>query len=291
MKNRKNALLLAIQAATMAGTDVAEKKDQLPAVVDLEADSGSGFEQADADAFTIPMLRVLQTNSPQCDEDQAEYIEGARAGMFYNTATHEVYDGKEGLRIIVCDYERQFIQWGPRDAGGGLVAIHTPAEAATIATTKNDKGKDIVNGTQDSLEDTRKHPVIVLHGDNVFPAMMALSSTQIKKSKQIMSVMSNFKLDGKNGKFTPPMYYHLWDITTVSEENAKGSWKGIKFERVQDENTASNAELYTMAKEFQKQIRAGEVKVVDPDAAPGDDIPGYSGDSPDVGYSGSEPNF
>jgi hypothetical protein len=270
-----------------AGGDIAERANTLPAIVDLEADAGAGFERADADAFAIPMLRVIQSNSPQVNDDKPEYIPGAIAGMLLNTATKEVYDGKIGVEVIVCDYERQFIQWGPRDAGGGLVAIHTPAAAASIRTEKNDKGKDIVIGTQDALEDTRKHPVIViLPNGNVFPAMMALSSTQIKKSKMIMSIMDNFKIEGKNGKFTPPMFYHRWKITTLGESNAKGDWKGLKIERVGD--CSNDPKLYNLAKDFQRQVRAGLVKEVDPEAMRDDN---HSDLDTGNGYSGERPNF
>ena len=106
---------------------VAKKSTNLPAVLNLENDAGSGFEAVDRDSVAIPFLAVLQKGSPQCDEDDDAYIDGAKAGMFFNTATGQIFDGKKGVTLIPAYFERMYVEWAPRDSGGGFRGTHDPA--------------------------------------------------------------------------------------------------------------------------------------------------------------------
>ena len=67
--------------------------ESLPAdlMADLEQNQGAGMENADKDSFAKPMLSVLQKMSPQVDEDDPSYIEGAKPGKIYDNITQEVY--------------------------------------------------------------------------------------------------------------------------------------------------------------------------------------------------------
>ena len=58
--------------------------------------------------------------SPLVDEDDPKYITGAKAGMFFNTVTQKLYDGKAGLIVIPCGYKRSYILWGGREGDGGF---------------------------------------------------------------------------------------------------------------------------------------------------------------------------
>lgn len=247
----------------MSKKDIKEASDKnLPMAFDMENDAGAGFENVDKDTFVVPRIAVLQSNSPQVDDEKPEYIDGARAGMLFNTATSEVYDGKAGLKAIICSYTRKFIEWADRVDGGGIQNIWSPAEAANIETEKRPEkngNKDWVVGTNNNLEDTREHAVIItVEGQDPFPALMSFTSTQIKKSKAIMTQMNQIKMAGKGGsKFTPPLFAHEWHLTTVGESNKHGDWKGYKLERI---GFVQDAEMYAFAKDFADQVKAGEVK-------------------------------
>ena len=71
-----------------------------------------GFEESDSDSYAIPRLKLLQKLSPEVDEDNGEYIEGAKHGQFFNTATGELFP--DGVKVIPCHYRRSFIEWVPR---------------------------------------------------------------------------------------------------------------------------------------------------------------------------------
>lgn len=247
-------------------------------VATFQQDAGGGFEQADARAYAIPFLAVLQSNSPQCKKsDEAAYIKGAQEGMLIDTVTMELFDVNGDneknpggpLRLICCAYIPAFIEWKVRGEGGsgGFVMAHDVATGLAMLKTshKNDKGHDILsNGNQ--LVDTRQHYVMRIDDeDQLHPMVFSLSSTQIKKSKRWMTAMQNIKLDGAHGKFTPPMYASIFQVTTAGEKNDKGAWMGVQIEheRMLDLTNPVEQGWYAACKAFTASVLKGEVKVQD----------------------------
>jgi len=228
-------------------------------VVDLgyEDESGQGFENADIDSFAIPFLSVLQDLSPQVKKTEPEYIKGAEAGMLFNSVTQQVYDGDTGITIVPCYYKRTFINWKLRSDGGGFLGEYPPTHPVVSQTTRTDKGDILPNGTM--LVDTRVHYVLILGGEaGPQMAVLSLSSTQVKKSRQWMSRMEGLKLRRADGSlFTPPMFAHSWKLTSVPERNDQGSWYGLRFDQPQ---LQLDAAIKKAASEFRTRLVAGEVK-------------------------------
>jgi hypothetical protein len=239
-------------------TEVAVKEDQLPMAMmaDMAADAGMGLEGADKDSFAIPFIAMLQGLSPQL-----ETVDNAKPGLFINTITNEVF--KE-VMVVPCAYQRRYLRWAPRDAGGGYKGDYSPIDVETgklLNVERSDDGRLRIDG--DELKDTRNHFVLVQSSTGVWqPALLSLSSTQIKKSKRWMSLIQGIELRTPQGKpFTPPSFSHVYKLTGIKEENAKGSWWGINVEVV---DPVSDQELYMKAREFSKQVAAGDVKVSEP---------------------------
>jgi hypothetical protein len=239
-------------------TEVAVKEDQLPMAMmaDMAADAGMGLEGADKDSFAIPFIAMLQGLSPQL-----ETVDNAKPGLFINTITNEVF--KE-VMVVPCAYQRRYLRWAPRDAGGGYKGDYSPIDVETgklLNVERSDDGRLRIDG--DELKDTRNHFVLVQSSTGVWqPALLSLSSTQIKKSKRWMSLIQGIELRTPQGKpFTPPSFSHVYKLTGIKEENSKGSWWGINVEVV---DPVSDQELYMKAREFSKQVAAGDVKVSEP---------------------------
>lgn len=257
-----------------------EVKNTLPvAVADLERDAGGGFEEADRDSYAIPALAIIQKGSPQVDQDHAKYkpVEGAAVGHLINTVTEEVFDGAKGVLVLPCHYQHSYTVWKPRNEGGGFAASLSVAEGAAELKncTRNEKNQDILpNGNQ--LVDTRTHYVLVLREDGTyFPAVLRMSSTQIKKSKKWMSNMNDVKVKREDGsQFTPPMWAKTYRLATVAESNAEGNWRGWAITR---EGDCPSPELYAAARAFRDAVRAGDVKLAD-------EQPGTAGDNDDVAF-------
>jgi len=244
-----------------------EQKDQLPANIDFEGDSGSGFESADIDSFAVPFLVVLQKNSPQCDDDSSKRIEEARPGMLFNTVTEKLYPARnedgEGVLIVPVAYKRQFLEWTPRNTGGGLAAIYSVDEGLKLLETcnKDENGRPI---TEDGniIADSRMHFVMANLDGEWTHVIIAMSSTQIKHSRKWMSIMDNLKMTRSDGtKYTPAMFSHIYKVSTQAEENSKGTWRGWKVEL---KELISDAKLYSDAKDFRDKVVANEVTVSQP---------------------------
>lgn len=246
----------------------------------LESMAGEGLEGADSqECFGIPYVTIVQSNSPELVEGT---VEGIRQGQFMNSVTKEVYDE---IEFIPCTFERRFKLWAPRSTGGGFKGIYNPADVA-LGTERipgfvqsglnffanvpagqeamlfDQKGKP----KYDELKDSRDHFVLFrgrLNGEEWsawFPAVMSMTSTQIKKSKALLTMIRNAQeISQKTGlPFTPPSFARIYKATTTGESNADGSWFGwvISFARKLDDTL-----LFTFAKKFRDEVSAGAVIV------------------------------
>lgn len=240
---------------------------------DMDFGAGAGFEGADADSFAIPFLTVLQKMSPQVDEDHAKYIDGAKAGMLYNTVTGKVYDGKIGVVIIPAAFKRSFILWGGREGDGGFKGEFTVDQFEALkadpanrivehegrAYVSDEKGQ-FDSKKSDYYADTRCHFVVVIDPETgeYGNAMISLSSSQIKSSKMLMTSLQQKKVKTARGMLTPPTYANMVRLTTVGQSNDKGSWSVMQFAI---EGMVTDVNLFNEAREFYNAVSKGEVVV------------------------------
>lgn len=229
----------------------------IPDEIDLP--QGAGLEEADHSAYAIPFLRLLQKGSPVADPDSDAYVEGTKAGMIYNTVSGEVLNPeKEDLQFIPVFYRRAFVEWKPRDlgggGGGGFVQEYPVAEGEQLMrqTTLDDKNRDILpNGNQ--LNDTRYHYVILLAAGDMLPAVISMDRTQIKRSKRWCSSM-NQEVQAKALKATFQLSYK---VETESQSKDGNTWRiwDVKSPTLVAEQSQLNAAI-----EFYKAIKSGAVK-------------------------------
>jgi hypothetical protein len=239
--------------------EVAEAGSREVAVFDIammEQDAGQGMDNMGTEDLALPFLKVLSGNDPVLDENET-----ARKGDIYNTVTGLAYKGKEGVRVVPCAYQRRFIQWAPRGSGSGApTAIYEPGQARPKTERSADDNKEyVVDGSGEYIEETHQHFVLLLNDDGSYEtALIAMKSTQLKKSRKWNSMMASRTMKGKNGPFTPPRFSHIYHLKTISEENSKGSWHGWEMSC---EGVIEDGALYTRAKGFAESITAGDVVV------------------------------
>jgi hypothetical protein len=264
-------------------TAVEVPKSTLPVTssIDFGADAGAGLEGADSASFAIPFLVVVQKMSPICDEASGSYNPDAKPGMLMNTVTGELLDGKEGVEILQAYYQRRFLRWGSRDDKGGFKGEVMPEVAAQWeheGLVRNVDGRlyfPLEDGTInekkcDRLADVRNH-FCVLCGTGQ-KVLLTLGSTQIKKSKALISMLSGVRVGGVDGKpVTAPTWATKVLVQTVLEQNDQGSWYGVKFTMKGFTDSQSDVEA---AKDFYQSLRqgtAGDVRYHDEQAAEGQD--------------------
>ena len=246
--------------AAPAGTALVDGK------IDFAADAGAGLEGADKDSFAIPFLAILQPNSPQVVDG---VIVGARAGMFLNTVTLALF---EKPRFIPCAFQRRWIRWGAREAGGGFKGEFTTSQANELREKKQvveldgrlyfpDADGNINPKKNDRLSDTRSHFVVLCEGPESelgAPAVLALTSTNISTSKNLISRIDSRKVKTATGFVNAPSFSAVYEAKTEKKTNDKGTWFKAQIDVVGD---VTNASLYAQAKAFHAQVTAGKVKV------------------------------
>jgi hypothetical protein len=243
---------------TRTANSVDVKKESLPAISMFEEDAHKGMEQMGGDDFALPFIRILGDLSPQVKKSKAEYIEGARPGMLFNTVSKKLYDGEKGIKVVPCYYKREYVEWTDRGEGSGApVAVH-PANTPLLGQVQRDAMyKDrLPNGNY--LENTASYFVIVIGDDGAAEtALITMKSTGLKTSRQWNSMISSIKMQGKNGLFTPSMFSHVYHLTTVERSNNKGTWNTWSVAKI---GPVEDRGLYQQAKEFAESVSKGDVQ-------------------------------
>ena len=219
----------------------------------FEQDQAGGMQGMGSDDFAMPFLRVLGQLSPEVNERDAKYVDGAKAGMIFNTVTKQTYDGEKGLNIIPCGYKREYVEWSDRGEGTSApVAIHPVSSGIIKEATRGADWKDrLPSGNY--LENTATYFVLT---EDLQTALISMKSTQLKVSRSWNSMMNSIKLKGKNGLFTPAAYSHVYNLSTVQQSNDKGTWFGWNVSLV---GPVQARPLYEQAKGFGESVMKGAV--------------------------------
>ena len=253
---------------------VAEKKESNVVAFDasvFEEDAGIGLGQLGQEDVALPFLKVLSRQDPILDD-----LDNAKAGDIYNTVTGQVWKGKEGISVVPCVYQRRYIELAPRGTGTGApINIFTPDDDRPRTERSSEDNREyVVDGQGSYLEETHQHFIVIVGDDgSMETALIAMKSTQLKKSRKWNSMVQSRTMQGKNGMFTPPRFSHVYALKTVSEENSKGSWHGWEISL---NGPVEDANIYQSAKAFATSILAGEVNVKHQDESAdvnSDDIP------------------
>ena len=225
-----------------------------------DAEEDLGFEKGDV---AVPFFRVLQSNSPQVKRQNPKYIEGAEAGMFFNSATNNLYDPmKASVPVVPVHFVRQATLWVPRKpdgtapttAGTGFVREVSLEEALKITKGRqltlpppinaDGKRKDITpqgyqaptgedNGGLELIIAAVYYMMVIEDidsGATKFEAVAyPLMSTQMKKSRQWNALISSARLPHPTGgSYRAPMHGFVYYLSTVPEQNTTGDWMGLK---------------------------------------------------------------
>ena len=253
---------------------VAEKKESNVVAFDasvFEEDAGIGLGQLGQEDVALPFLKVLSRQDPILDD-----LDNAKAGAIYNTVTGQVWKGKEGISVVPCVYQRRYIEWAPRGTGTGApINIFTPDDDRPKTERSSEDNREyVVDGQGSYIEETHQHFIVIVGDDgSMETALIAMKSTQLKKSRKWNSMVQSRTMQGKNGMFTPPRFSHVYALKTVSEEHSKGSWHGWEISL---NGPVEDANIYQSAKAFATSILAGEVNVKHQDESAdvnSDDIP------------------
>lgn len=239
-------------AAAAAGTALA--------AFDYGEHSNAGFENTSQDDFSIPFLDILQGQSPE-----VESLPSAKPGMFHNTVTDDLFDGKEGVSIIVVATNHEYIEWVPRAKGGGIVGRHAVNSQIVEDARKNSESfNDLKTPAGNELVETFYAYLILNTEEGPTPIVLSNSSTRIRPYKAMMTKANMIMVPTPDGrKVKPPLFAHKFRLTTEKRKNNDGEWHTYSVAFDSPDKSAAGArlapdsELFQAAVAFYEVIKAG----------------------------------
>ena len=236
-------------------SDVTIKKDNAVATLDFVADSGMGLENIDKSDLALPFLKLLQSGSDETKKKHAKYVEGAEAGMFYNTVTKKLYNGEKGIEVIPVFYKMTYPEWAPFERKEGRPISNDRGPSIMANTTQNDRNKNMLDNGNEIIK-TANHFVII-NGDRPEKALMTMKSTQLKESRNWNSLMENEFESAPSGKSVPaPIFSRVYKLNSV-ENSGSFTWHGYKVSMLKK---VDDAGLYQMARDFHNSLKNAQSK-------------------------------
>jgi len=236
--------------------DLTTKQSGALATLDFVSDSGMGLENIEKSDLALPFLKLLQSGSDETKKKHAKYVEGAEAGMFYNTVTKKLYSGEKGIEVIPVLYKMTYPEWAPYEKREGRPIHNDRGPGIMSQTTQNDRNKDMLANGNEIIK-TANHFVIIL-GNRPEKALMTMKSTQLKVSRSWNSLMEDqFENDPKTGKAVPaPMFSRVYKLNSV-ENSGSFTWHGYNINLIKK---VDDAGIYQMAKDFHNSLKNSQAK-------------------------------
>ena len=241
-------------------SDIIKKESGALATLDFVKDSGMGLENIDKGDLALPFLKLLQSGSDETKKKHAKHVEGAEAGMFYNTVTKKLYNGEKGIEVIPVFYKMTYPEWAPFERSEGR-PVHPDRGAEVLQkTTQNSRNKDMLDNGNEIIK-TANHFVII-NSDRPEKALLTMKSTQLKESRGWNSLMENeFEIDPKTKKAVPaPIFSRVYTLRSVENSGSNLNWHGYKISLARK---VDNAGIYQMAKDFHNSLKNAAQKRAD----------------------------
>jgi hypothetical protein len=234
-----------------------------------EAEKDRGFE---TDELVVPFLKILQPLTPICLESSNDYNPAAKPGMFYNTSTEQLHDGKVGIVVVPITHQKSFTEWTPLASGGGFIKDWQESLAwkSLLAEGQEDAYRPM---TKDGHEIRRAllHFVYVVDATTGYytPAVFSFAGTQIKRARRWSSMMANAMIPTANGPRPAAHSFYSYKVTTDMEKNQKGTWylprivpnvaAGENSKWISIRELINGRQIWDAAKAFRESLLAGTI--------------------------------
>ncbi len=214
----------------------------------IRQSQGRGSENVEMQDLVIPRIELVQALSYCLEEGGADYIEGAKPGMFYNSVTRELY----GPSVIVCPvfFKKQYLVWKDRKKGGGFGGAFDSMQEAQARIAQETE-------EQDAWEAIETHQQIVLTVNQdtheTTEAVLSCARTKQKVSRQWNSLI---RVNGFD------RFSRVYELFGVDDENNAGEkFKNIGVRYVD----FASMPVYKAAEALYNSIASGErtVKIDD----------------------------
>jgi hypothetical protein len=236
---------------------VPKKRDgALPSVEmldQMQRDAGKGVSFDRNDILT-PLLRILQSNSPQVLTRDAAYLAGAEPGHWWaRNALNPVISGETGMRAVHCGQRHTHIEYLPDR--GGFVAKHDIAPPDLIdARNKNGRPIKIRSSNKNTVEHVREIYFLLELESMWLPYVFGCASTQHTFAREFQTHIHQYR--HPNGGGVLPSFARTYQLTTFPDSNALGNWFAPKFIDLD----WTTRDVYDKAREFAGFVEQGSTR-------------------------------
>lgn len=243
-------------------TKVDETENEVALLEEMALDAGQGFEEQSAEDYSIPFLDILQGNSPELNT-----LEGARPGMILNKVTGDLYDGKKGIAFVPAYTRHVFVEWKPRESGGGYVGEHAlDSDLVKHVRTTQPMGKYRTPDGNELIETFYVYGVLVRDDGAEEQCVIAFTSTKIGPYKGWMTKARSIQIVLPDGRrINPALFAHRYRLRTVFIEKNNYKWHNwqITFDgdKAEDCRISPKSSTYAVAKATAEVVRSNKVKV------------------------------
>lgn len=231
-------------------------------------DVPTGMEEVDSGDVTLPRYTILQGLSPQVNSRKDEYVDGAKMGMIFNTASGKVMDS---INLVMAAYERRYIEWVPRDkpcpiaslpqvTGGGLYRDYGTDDAILHECVAYEKNNSLWTPRGNELVVTATWYVI--DPETLSLGFIAMGKTQFTSSKKLMAGIRDEKIVTSKGIRPAPLFYRAWELGSRLREfegNEWFVWNHKPSFRIQDHQ--NGRAILDMVKEVHRTLAANEITI------------------------------
>ena len=258
-------------------SEVAKKKGtelSTDLMADMFAVAGQGAA-FDVDELIVPNIKIAQQMSPELKKSDAKFIAGLSASDMFNSLTSEKYDGEKGISFIACHTDTTYVEFGPKEGGGGFVGILEKGDPRISQTTRDGSTEVLSNGNELVVNDNF-YGLILLEDGGSEPVVIPMASTKRKIARRWKSMISLQRIEHNGVKKPAPITATIWTLKVVDETNKRnetyGNFSVSKSRQLGNDDRA----LFQEAEAFRSSVVKGEVKAAEESPSSsddGDDIP------------------
>lgn len=260
---------------TKATAMTAPEANTALAEVDFGDDAGSGYENVSNADLIIPLIVIVQSNAKLAKDKVCE------AGLLWNTSTQQ---GASQLEIIPAVTDHCYLEWVPRDDGGGFRGRHAlSSEIVKTALAKSTQkiGKHPVyvkDGTgalvKKGTELVEAFEIWCIIGDGngkpIGYALISCTSTKIRPYRNLVTRLRGFQVPRPGGgKQDVPLFANRTLVRVVEEKNKKGEFFNYSFDAftkgtgdvsdLQASMLSPKHPMYIAGKELRNLVAEGKV--------------------------------
>jgi hypothetical protein len=185
----------------------------VPAYGNKYTAENTGWDNASNDDVLIGMVNIVQQQSPEINAEESQFLEGAKVGDLFNSATRELYG--DTVEFVPCGTRKMFVEWVPQDAGGGFVGTYTPDDPMVIEAIEANNGSTIglrAQSGNDLIETYYMVGYLLADDAPSPPVIIPCTSTKIKPYKALMTRLRTVKGE-------PPLFAFRVKVATVTQRN------------------------------------------------------------------------